>query len=175
MRKSSWIGLGACAVLLALVGMAYRMSRAEPETLTRARAEAILLQMQDAVRHKRVDTILERITLPPGETRIANLTPDQLRLLLARAFREAGKLRADCANVTFDPIGADYLLAFDLTVFNELPGMVAEDYRGRVTLRLRRMPVPRAFGLLSADQWQIVAADSTGPDLAAFAEGVGSP
>ena len=169
MRKSSWVLLGICVALAACLGFAYLLSQSSPETLTQEEAAKMLRKMQEAVEQKDVGTIMAYIA-PAPETRIVNLNEDQLRLMLARAFRNSSKLRADVSNIAFQSAGGDTTLEFDLAVVQEHPSMVAQDYTGHITLHLRRVEVPHLLGLYQTKEWRIASAETTGPDPANFGE-----
>lgn len=169
MHKSSWVALGLCAVLIVCLGGAYLISRGAPEALNQEQATQMLQQMQEAVAQKNVDGIMNAIS-PDADVHLATLRPDQLRLMLAKAFRESGKLHADCTNIAFQGGTGDATLEFDLSVKQEAPNMVAEDYAGHITLRLRRVDVPHLLGLYHTKEWRIVGADSTGKDPSTFGD-----
>jgi hypothetical protein len=156
--------LATCVVLAAFLGVAYLFSQPTAETLTQEDATAMLQKMQEAVAQKNVNAIMSYIA-PQPETRIANLNLDQLRLLLARAFHNSGTLHADYSKVVFTGGSSEATLEFDLVVANQLPGVTSDDYKGHVTLHLKRVDVPRLFGLFHSKEWRIAGADSTGPDL----------
>ncbi len=169
MQRKSWFLLAFCAVLAAFLGMSYLLSQPSPQTLTQQDAMQMLKKMQDAVAQKNVNAIMATIA-PQPDTRIAHLNQDQLRLLLARAFHNTGTLRANYQNVTFTGGTNDATLEFDLTVSQEAPGLSSEDYKGHITLRLKRIDVPRFWGLFQAKEWRIVGADSSGPDPMNFGD-----
>ena len=169
MKRSSWTVMGICVLLSILLVVGYQASRSAPETITQTDAEAMLQKMQAAVHRKDVKTIMDAISLEPG-TRVANLNADQLRLMLARAFRNSGELTADVSNIKFTGGTGQATLEFDLAVNQRNGEMTAADYRGRITLRLKRVEVPRLLGIVHAQEWRIVGAETTGPDPANFGD-----
>jgi hypothetical protein len=169
MRKSSWVLLGICLALAACLGFAYFLSQTSPEVLTQEEALQMLHRMQDAVVRKDVGAIMATIS-PDPDTRIANMNVDQLQLLLARAFRNTGKLRADVSHVSFQSAGGDATLEFDLNLTQENPQLVAQDYQGHITIHLRRVEVSHLLGLYKTREWRVVAAETTGPDPSAFGD-----
>ncbi len=169
MRPSSRIALALCLLLTLALGFAYRLSRATPEALPEQAALQMLRSMQDAVQRKSVGGVMAYIA-PDAGTRIANLNQDQLRLLLARAFRGSGNLRAETKNVRFTGGDQDAVLDFDLAVFNTGDGSVGGDYTGHVTLHLSRVETPHLLGLYHTREWRIVSADSTGRDMTGIGE-----
>jgi hypothetical protein len=169
MRKSSWIVLALCVVLAAFLGLIYVETRSEPEALTQEQANQMLHKMQAAVDHKDVNGIMAYVA-PDSETHIANLNQDQLRLMLARAFRDSGQLHADVSHVAFQSVANAATIEYDLHVTNRVPGGVGMDYAGHITLHLRRVEVPRLFGLFHAHEWRMVGGETTGPDPASFGD-----
>lgn len=167
MQKRSWIVLGICIVLSMSLGFAYVLTRPEPETLTAEQANQILQGMQEAVVRKSVNGVMAYIT-PDSDAKIANLKTGQLRLLFAEAFRNSGQLRAECKNIAFKPSAPDTNLEFDLVIKQETANMQSEDYSGHITLHMRRVDVPRLFGLFHAKEWRIVGAETTGKDPSTF-------
>jgi len=169
MQKRSWILLGVCGLILFVLGIAYLNSQNASETLTQEQATHMLDTMKSAVEHKSVSTLMGFIA-PSSDTRIANLNPDQLRGLLARAFHQAGPFQANFSNETFQSNGADATLDFDLAVTQKLDGGVGNDYRGHITLHYQRVAVPHLFGLFHSKEWRIVRAESSGPDPTSFGD-----
>lgn len=169
MQRKSWILLVVCAVLAGFLAWAYIGTKAPPPTLTQTGTVQMLDNMRQAVAKKNINGILAYIA-PQPDVKIAELTQDQLRMMLTRAFRGSGKLNAEYSNLVFTG-GADAATAeFDLLVTETASGMVAEDYKGHITLHLKRLDVPRLLGLFQAKEWRIVSAESTGPNLANFGD-----
>lgn len=169
MQRKSWILLVVCAVLAGFLVWAYIGTKAPPPTLTQTGAVQMLDTMRQAVAKKNINGILAYIA-PQPDVKIAELTQDQLRMMLTRAFRGSGKLNAEYSNLVFTG-GADEATAeFDLAVTETASGMVAEDYKGHITLHLKRLDVPRLLGLFQTKEWRIVSAESTGPNLANFGD-----
>src|SRR5690242_8238760 len=133
MRKSSWILLGVSVLLLALLGFAYLQSQNAPDTLTEAQATEMLKKMQDAVAHNNVNAIMDQISPDPG-VRVAGVRQEQLRVMLARAFRQAGPFQADVSGVSLLPSKDEATLQFDLNVKHPMDQGVGTDYHGHVTL-----------------------------------------
>lgn len=169
MQKSSWIMLGICGVLLCCLSFAYVLSRVGSGTLTRDEATAMVHRMQDAVKHKDVGAIMDAIA-PAPETRIANMTPDQTRLMLARAFRSMQNPAADITEITFEGGDKDATLGFNLKVYQSVQDMKASDYQGHITLHLGRVEVSHLLGLYHTTEWRITSATSTGPDPSNWGE-----
>ena len=170
MKRSSWIILSLCIVLAGSLVAIYRLSQAGNGPLTETQARAMVQTMQTAVAHKNVNVIMDHITTE-GDAKIVNLKRDQLRLLLARAFRSAQDLRADVTNFRYEGgTGDDATMHFDLALTHDEAGLHADVYSGNITLHMRRMEVPHLFGLYSAHEWRIVGADTTGVDPSTFGE-----
>jgi hypothetical protein len=169
MRKSSWILLGVCLVLALGLGVAYLLSRPAQEGLTQEQATQMVREMQAAVAKKDVNGIM-RYVAPGAEPRLARMRPDQLRVLLMRAFRESGRLTATCDNFAFQTSGEEATLEFDLSVTHQDTGFTAEDYNGRITLNLQRVEAPRFLGLFKTKEWRIVEAQTTGKDPSTIGE-----
>ncbi|HZO87995.1 MAG TPA: hypothetical protein VFB38_06605 [Chthonomonadaceae bacterium] len=170
MAKKSWIVLAICVALAGFLVMAYFVSQPGPETLTQTQTVQMLDEMKAAVARKDVNTIMAHIA-PTGEAHIAGVNPDQLRLMLIRGFRSTGKLRAEYSNVAFHPHGDEATVEFDLVVYQQTADMLAEAYpKSHVTLQLRRVEVPRLWGLFQGHEWRIVGADTDGPNLSNFGE-----
>ena len=169
MRKSSWVALGICVVLAVGLAFAYTLSRSSSETLTREEALALVNTMKEAATHKDVNTIMSYVATDP-ETRVVNVNPDQLRLLIARAFRSAGKIRPEIAHFSFAGGPNEATMEFDLTVFNDHGDGVSQDYQGHIILKLRRLEMSHLLGLYQTREWRIVGGSSTGPDLNNFGE-----
>lgn len=163
MRKSSWIMLGVCGALVLVLGVAYILSRSTDTSLTREQAAQIVQKMQDAVAHKDVSTIMSYID-PNPETKVANVNQDTLRILLARALRSMNNPRADVTNLAFaGGDTGDATMDFDLDVKQTGSDYNAFDYKGHITLHLKRVDVPHLLGLYQTREWRIVSGSTTGP------------
>lgn len=169
MQRRSWILLGICVALLASLGFAYVVSQSPPPELNQASAEKMLTVMNDAVRRKDVGAIMNYVT-SDSESRIAGLKPDQLRLMLARAFRSTGSLEPQTTNVTFQNAGDTATLEFDLNVKSKESDMLSTPYSGHITLKLKRVDATRLLGLVHAQEWRVVGAEHTGRDLTSFGD-----
>jgi hypothetical protein len=169
MRKSSWIVLGICALLIFGLVTAYFLSQAGPDTLTQPVAESMVKEMQTAVRHKSVNTIMSYLA-PSEDLRIANLRPEQIRTLLARAFQAMPEPRAEVNNLTFAGGDHDATVGFDLVIHNDGRDHTAVDYSGHITLQLQRVAVPHLMGLYTTREWRIVGGSTTGPDPSNFGD-----
>lgn len=169
MQKSSWIALGVLILLSAFLGVGYIATRPAPETLTKEQATTMLTHLQKAAEGKNTSAILGALA-PMPEGKYAELNREQLQWLLNRAFRGSERIRTEITNVTFDGGMQAATLAFDLVVYNGLGSMTSENYRGRITLSLKRVEVPRFGGILKSFEWRIVKADTTGPNLTSFGD-----
>jgi hypothetical protein len=170
MKRSSWIILSLCIVLAGSLVTLYRLSQMGAGALNEKQARAMVQSMQDAVAHKNVNTIMSYITTD-NDARIVNLKQDQLRLLLARTFRNTQDIRADVTDFAFEGgTNDDATAQFHLSLNHDEAGMHAEDYAGQITLHLHRMEVPHLFGLYSAHEWRIIGAETTGVDPSTFGE-----
>lgn len=170
MKRSSWIVLSLCIVLAGSLVAIYRLSQAGTGPLTEAQAREMIQKMQTAVAHKNVNTIMGFIT-NDSDAKIVNLKTDQLRLLLARTFRNAQEIRADVTHFTFQGgTTEDATAQFDLALVHDEPGLHADVYSGQITLHLHRMDVPHLFGLYSTHEWRIIGAETTGLDPSSFGE-----
>ena len=168
MQRNSWIALGICAALAAFLAIMYLQSQGASETFTQETASQMIQTMQDAVRHKNVGGIMQYIT-PDDEAHIAGEHPFDLQILLARAFRASGQLRADVSHMTYQG-ETEPSVAFHLVIFDERTDMNARDYEGDITLHLQRVDVPHLLGLYKTKEWRITGAETTGPDPASFGE-----
>ncbi|MCS6777250.1 MAG: hypothetical protein RMJ43_10635 [Chloroherpetonaceae bacterium] len=169
MQRRSWVLLGICMMLLLGLGAGYYLSTMAPPEFTDAEARQVLESMREAVRRKSVGQLMDYIA-PDPEVRIAGLRPDQLRVMLARAFRGTGRLEPLTRNVRFQREGEMAVLEFDLEVQSRDVDMLSTPYSGHVTLRWKRVEVPRLLGLYRALEWRIVAAEHTGRDFNSFGE-----
>ena len=169
MQLRSWILLGISAALLLCLGLGYYFSTLTPPTITQARVERMLEEMNAAVSRKDVNTLMNYVS-PESETRLAGLKPDQLRLMLARAFRSTGKLEPQTSNMQFQDNGNSATVEFDLVINSKESDMVSTPYSGHVTLRLQRVEIPRLLGVFHAQEWRIVSAEHTGRDLNSFGD-----
>jgi len=170
MKKQSWIILSVCALLLGALVFWYVFSQNGPERITQPEAVAMVQQMERAFERKNSNEILEFIA-PTSDTKISNITPDQLHGLLARYFRSSDKLSADMTNYSF--VKADEtnaMLEFDLAVHNDGPDSRKQDYSGHITLHLKRVEVPHLLGLYRTREWRIAGAETTGPELSTFGD-----
>jgi hypothetical protein len=148
----------------------YEISRgATVAALGRRQAELMLNDMRDAVRHKDVGRIMDHISSDP-DTRIAGLRPDQLRLIIGRAFHSSSDLKATYSNFAFAGDAGSATVEFDLDVTDNGPNMSADDYKGHITLRLKRADISHLFGLFHTREWRITAADTTGRDPLSFGD-----
>jgi ketosteroid isomerase-like protein len=163
MRKSSWIVLGICVVLLFCLGFGYLLTRTPPGDLNQQQAQAMIKDMQSAVRHKDVDGIMRYIA-PDDETTVANLKRPRMRMVLAQAFRAMPSPQAQVNNLMFASIGNEATVDFDLKVKSEGADFTSDIYQGHITLHLKRVPVPHLWGLYHTSEWRIVGGSTTGPD-----------
>ena len=170
MKRSSWIVLSLCIVLAGSLVTLYRLSQRGAGPLTEPQAREMVQNMQNAVAHKNVNTIMSYITTE-NDARFVNLKNDQLRLLLARTFRNAQDIHAEVTHFAYEGGTANEATAqFDLALNHNEPGLQSTVYSGQITLHLRRMEIPHLFGLYSAHEWRIVGADTTGVDPSTFGD-----
>ncbi len=170
MKRSSWIILSLCIVLAGSLVTLYRLSQTGAGALNADQARSMVQTMQDAVAHKNVNTIMSYITTE-NDAKIVNLHKDQLRLLLARTFRNAQDIHADVTNFAFQGGTTDDATAqFDLALNHDEPGLHSVVYTGQITLHLHRMEVPHLFGLYSAHEWRIIGAETSGVDPNTFGD-----
>jgi hypothetical protein len=168
-KRSSWIILGICILLvIGLIG-AYFASQTSSTTLTKAQALQMVEKMQEALRHKNVNAIMSYIA-PGPDTRIANVNQDQLRGILAHYIRNADSLRAEIRDPAFSSGDSEAVLEFDLTVYNNGQDSVKEDYKGHITLHLKRVEITHLLGMYKTKEWRIVGAETTGPTLDNFGD-----
>lgn len=169
MRKSSWVLLGICFVLLLGLGGAYLLSLPTSNNLTQKQAEEMIHKMQLAVEKKDVGAIMNYIS-PSPETKIDNVNKDQIRLMLAHAFRAMEHPRADVQNLTFSGgTGSDAILNFDLAVRQSAADFqVDNDFKGHLIVQLKRMEISHMMGLYHTTEWRITGV--TGPDLSIFGD-----
>ena len=169
MQKSSWTMLGVAAALMAFLLFAYITSHNEPPPLTAAQANAMLKTMQDAAERKDVNTIMGYVA-PDAETRIADLSPNQLRTFLSRAFYGAGSVKTNTSNITFAGGKDEAVLGFDMRVGNNVQDMSSDDWHGHVMLHLRPVAIPKFLGLYHAKEWRITSGTTNGTSPASFVE-----
>ena len=170
MKRSSWIILSVCIVLAASLVTLYRLSQTGTGPLSEKQARAMVQTMQDAVAHKNVNTIMSYMTTD-SDAKIVNLRQDQLRMLLARAFRNAQEMKADVTDFAFeDGTGDSATAQFNLVLSHVETGMTSEVYRGQITLHLHRQEVPHLLGLYSTHEWRIANAETTGPNPESFGD-----
>jgi len=169
MKKSSIIALGAVGLLSVLLVITYLGTRSGPEQITKEEAVTMLNTMKSAVEKKSVGVIMDAIA-PSADGKYADMTREQLRMTLARAFQGSGDLTPDFKKITFDGGNQAATLSFDISVKNTQGGMSADDYKGHITLYLKRVEVPCLLGAFKAMDWRITKAESTGPNLSTFGE-----
>lgn len=169
MKRTSWIALGLCLIIAAGLGYAFLLSQSGSEHLTEHEAIDMTQKMEHAFSAKNANGVLAYVG-PASDTRIMNITPDQLHLLLVRYFRSADRLSADLTNYAFAGGDTDATLQFDIAVHNDGMDSRKTDYSGHITLHLRRVQVPHLMNLYQTKEWRIVGADSTGPDLTTFGD-----
>ena len=167
MKRKSWIALGVSLVLAICLGALYLLSQSAPEKLTQEQAVAILSKMQVSFEKKSVSGVVDHVTTDP-HARLANLTPDQVHLMLANYFRNSERLHTEATHQTYSEGPDENLLQFDLSVRNDSSDSKKEDYQGRITLHFRRVETPRLLGLMHANEWRITGVDTTGPDPSTF-------
>ena len=168
MQKSSWMMLGVVAALGAFLAFAYISSRADPGPLTEAQANVLLDTLKDAVQRKDANAILATIS-PAPETRIKDMTPDQLRGLLMQGFRYSEQVDAQTSNVHFQGGETEAALDYDLTIHNTMQGM-ASSRPYHVTMTLRPVETPHFLGLYHTKEWKITGATADGPDVGSYTE-----
>lgn len=169
MKRSSWIALAICMLAAIALAILFVTSNRSPERLSQGDAVAIVEKMQEQFAAKNATGILAYLS-PASDTRIAGVSPDQLRALLVRYFHNSNRLSAKTSNYAFTGGDTDATLVFDLVVNNEAPDSRAEDYTGKITLHLRRVDVPQMFGIVQSKEWRIVGAETTGQELSTFGE-----
>ncbi len=169
MKKSSMVALGVTGFLCILLVIAYLSSRSAPEQITREQAVSILDEMKTAVEKKNLDTVMDAVAMTP-EGKYGDMTREQLRTILGRAFVGSSNLAVEISKVSFDGGHQAATLAFDVNVKNSQGGMSADDYKAHITLYLKRVEVSRLGGLVKAMDWKITKADSTGPNMSTFGE-----
>lgn len=169
MQRRSWIILAVCVLLALGIVAAFLLSQGGAHQLTQDEAIDITRKMEHAFRNKNTTGVLAYIA-PAPETRIANLTHDQLQLLLSRYFRNADRLSADMRNYQFAGGDTEATLQFDLAVNNDGADNRKIDYSAHITVHLRRVEIPHLLGLYQTKEWRIVGLDSTGPDLTSFGD-----
>ena len=169
MKRKSWMILGVSLALVACLTLFYLFSQSSPEKLTKEEAISLLQKMTLSFEKKKVDGILNQIS-PDSQSRLAKLSPDQIRAMLLNYFRNSERLHADTNSLIYT-VGLDEnQLQFDLVVHNDSGDSRNEDYAGHITLRLKRMEVPRLFGLFHAYEWRVIGAETTGPDPSVFGD-----
>jgi hypothetical protein len=156
-------------VLIGFLALGYFETRSEPETFSVPQAARMLDTMRAAMHDKNVDGIMRYID-ERSDTRLAGITPGQLRALLANFFRQAGEIDANYSNLQVTSGTDDTFIDFDVTIKNGLSTTDATDYTGHVTLHARRVQVPRLFGMFHAMEWRIVQGTTTGPQLDGFGD-----
>ncbi len=169
MKKSSIVALGAVGLLSVLLVIGYLASRSAPERITKDEAVTMLNEMKSAVEKKNVGVIMEAMA-PSPEGKYAEMNREQLRMVLARAFQGSGDLTPEFKKITFDGGNLAATLAFDVSVKNKQGGMSADDYKAHIILYLKRVEVPRLWGVVKAMDWRITKAESTGPNMSTFGE-----
>ena len=170
MKRSSWVILSLCIVLAGSLVTLYRLSQMGGGPLNEKQARSMVQIMQDAVAKKNVNTIMGYITTD-NDAKIVNLRQDQLRLLLARTFRNAQDIHADVTHFTFQGGTADdATVQFDLALNHDEPGLQSVVYSGQITLHLHRKEVSHLMGLYSTPEWRIVGAETTGVDPSTFGD-----
>jgi hypothetical protein len=169
MKRSSWIILAICLFIALGLGATYLLTRGGSDQLTQEAAIDMTRRMERAFEEKNADGIVKYISTSP-DTRISNLSHDQIRLLLVRYFRNSDRLSADLTNYTFAGGDTDATLQFDLVVHNNGIDSRKEDYSGHITLHLRRIEVSHLLGLYQTKEWRIASAETTGPDLSSFGD-----
>ena len=169
MQRRSWIILTICIVLALGLFAAYVATQSGTEKLTQEQAIDFTQKMEVAFRNKNANGVLAYIA-PASDTRITNLTQDQLHVLLVRYFRNSDRVSADLKNYLFLGGDSDATLQFDLVVHNDGADSRKEDYTAHINCHLRRVPVPHLLGLYQTKEWRISGIESTGPDLATFGD-----
>ena len=164
MKRSSKIVLIVSALLLALMVFLYAQSQQQPVVMDQARIESMLDKMKQAVAHKNVRALMAFID-QSSDTKVSNLSTDQLRRTLQIAFQQSGDLEANYSKVQMHTSTSETIAEFDLNVVHQLPGASGQDYKGHITLHLQRLDTPHLFGLYHTKDWKIVHADTTGQDL----------
>ncbi len=169
MKQRSWMILAVCLLLGCALFAVFLITRSSAPQLTQEEAIDVTRKVEFAFRHKNANGILMYIA-PLPDTRIANINPDQLHVLLVRYFRNSDRVGADMSHYVFASTDSDATLQFDLVVHNDGADSRKEDYSGHITLHLRRVEVPQMLGLYQTKEWRIVGAETTGPDLSSFGD-----
>jgi hypothetical protein len=169
MKKSSWIVLIVCGVLTCLLVFLYvQSSRPAPE-MSPARMAVMLDSMKQAVVRKNVSALMSYVD-QSGDTRITSLNPDQLRILLNRAFRQSENLVPTYDNLSVHQDGSEEIAEFDLSMNQQMQDAIAHDYNKlHIKLHLHLVEVPHLLGLYHTKEWKISRAESN-LDLANYGD-----
>jgi hypothetical protein len=168
-KRSSWIILAICALLIGLLAFLYMESQQAPPEMTQARITSMLDKMKDAVAHKNTRALMSYVDQSP-DTRISRMNTDQLRLTLSRAFSNSDQLEAIYTGLALHNNGDEATAEFDLKVLHHMSGATGDDYNGHIVLHLKRMDVSHMLGLYHTREWKIIRADTNGPDLSNYGD-----
>ncbi|MBC7528607.1 MAG: hypothetical protein H7308_13795 [Chthonomonadaceae bacterium] len=169
MKTSSRLALGGIFALFALLFLGYRLTRTEPAIFTMEKASALLQRMETAVEKKDAGMLLGEVSSSPG-VKLNGLKEEQIRFMLAKAFRSTGKLKATTDNVKFSGGDSEAQVNFHVVVKDYGNDATSELYNANLMMRFRREEVSHYLGLVKSQEWRIVEVNSDGPSLDNFAE-----
>lgn len=169
MRRSSKVVLALALALLLALGFLYvRSLDTDAPPLTPRVASQLLERGERAFEHRSVEGIMELVA---PRARLFGRNPDQLRLVLARAFQEMGpnRITADRRNLIVEPMGDTGTASFDVRIGERGGGADVLYYDLHVSLDLVKVRVPHWLGLYTTEEWKVSRAESIGgldlPDL----------
>ncbi|HLJ53664.1 MAG TPA: hypothetical protein VKT77_01425 [Chthonomonadaceae bacterium] len=169
MQRRSWIILVICLVLAAGLFVAYIATQRGPTAFTQQDAIDVTQKMAQAFHDKDTTGVMAYVSQSP-DTRLAGLTPDQARVLLARYFRNAEQVSADMRNYAFVSGDNDATLQFDLALNNNGGDSKNTDYAAHIVVHFRRVDVPHLLGIYQTKEWRVAGIESTGPDLSTYGD-----
>jgi hypothetical protein len=168
MKRSSWIVLGAAAIILA-VSTAFYLSLANRQAppLTPRVVAGLVDEGKRALERRDPDAIMELMT---PEARVLGRRLEPMRAIIRRAFDELQTpLTVKTGKVALKSEGGEHTATFAMEIGQQTSGMTAVYYPGlRVHLHLQKVRTPHWLGLFTVEEWRISQFDCEPPIEASY-------
>jgi hypothetical protein len=161
MRRSSWITLGIAVFILAVIGfLLVQSAGSDAPPMTPAVANEIIERGKKALAEGDSNGIID---LMAPDARILEKNPDYMRTVLDTAIKDlrGRKLEIKCGQPEVKELRGVAYVSFDMDVGERGANVDIQYYHTRLDLQMKKVQIPRWFGLHQAEEWRIVRLDSS--------------